>query len=402
MKRHRMTAKLRSPLVVRRERQSQRSDPTKWLSGTLVRGALAQLYLEQHGRADELFHRLFLNEETCRFGPLDEAANVFPLSAASCKRDPGFLTEEGKHGLVDLLWLRIAERLRGIASANELRCQRCDQDLKAKEGFFGDNETEPKKQWRQRADTHVGIDRYAHSAHEAILYSLPVLEPRELEKEPTLTGLLEAGASEVEELRRLIAADGGKIRIGHARTRGYGVVELEIDNAEAVAATADLDAWSRGLIEFLRTTMPESPFDPDRHFFFSLGLPAGALLLDEMLRYTLDPSGMVPWLPPLPPPDVAPLRLDGGLTCVGAITRHERLRGWNAVHGLPRQDEWMVTRGALYAYLYLGDEAGRRALCAQLAGLEENGLGARRSEGLGRAIVSDPFHQRFHLEETRS
>jgi hypothetical protein len=44
-------------------------------------------------------------------------------------------------------------------------------------------------------------------------------------------------------------------------------------------------------------------FNPAKHLFFSLGLPTGALLLDEVLRYSLDPSGLVAWLPPLPRPD---------------------------------------------------------------------------------------------------
>jgi CRISPR-associated Csx10 family RAMP protein len=415
MKRYHLTATLRSPLVARRERQSQRSEGVTSLSGTLVRGALAQLYLGQRGRADELFRRLFLDEEVCRYGPLDPADQVFPLSAASCKRESGFVAD-GRHGLVDLLWLRVASRLcqdlpepllqRGM----RCRFPGCGEDLKAKEGYWshdGGRNTEPKKQWRRGADTHVGIDRLAHSAQESILYTLPVLEPRH--QAASLTGLLEAGAEEAEHLRRLLAGEEGEVRIGHARTRGYGRVQLSIQEAEP-ARGQDPEAWSRGLIDFLRTaSRGMQALDPNRHFFFSLGLPTGALLLDSVLRYTLDPSGMVPWLPALPPPDASHSVLEGAPTpfeigrlwSLGAITRHERLRGWNTAHGLPRQDEWVVTRGAGYAYLYEGDGAGRRALQEKLAGLIENGLGARRGEGLGRVVVSDEFHHLYHQQEGR-
>src|ERR1700736_6794557 len=100
MNRYRLTATLESPLVVRKERQSQRSEGVSHLPGTLVRGALARMYLEQRGEADAVFHRLFVDEQTCRYGPLDPGERPFPRSAASCKREGGFAAQ-GKHGMVD-------------------------------------------------------------------------------------------------------------------------------------------------------------------------------------------------------------------------------------------------------------------------------------------------------------
>jgi CRISPR-associated Csx10 family RAMP protein len=416
VKRHRMRAELVSPVVARKERQSQRSEGVTSLSGTLVRGALARIYLDQHGEPDERFRRLFLDEEKCRYGPLDPAEHAFPLSAASCKREPGFVAD-GRHGLADLLWLRIARRMLGRELPEEfrlrgLRCgfPGCGQDLKAKDGFWTRREEKPaeaKGRWRRRTDTHVGIDRYTNSAYESILYTLPVLESRGEGTE--LTGLLEAGDEEAAELRTLLDAEDFEVSIGHARTRGYGRVKLYLDEVPQ-AGGGDLEAWSRGLIDFLRAAAPGlEALDPARHFFFSLGLPNGALLLDEVLRFTLDPSGMVPWLPPLPPPHPSRPARDNGsqafaggrLWCVAAITRHERLRGWNAAHGLPRQDEWIVSRGAVYAYLFEGGEADQQKLRERLSELGESGLGARRNEGLGRVNVSDEFHQLFHRQETR-
>ncbi len=418
MKRYRLTGTLLSPLVVRKERQSQRSEGVTSLSGTLVRGALAQVYLDQRGAADDLFYRLFVDEEVCRFGPLDPGENTFPLSAASCKREGGFLAEN-KHGMVDLLWLRIARRLLGRELLDDnglphgVRCAvaACDQDLKAKDGFWQKGQGEPREakgQWRRGADAHVGIDRYLHSAHEAILYSLPVLEPRE--QGASLTGLIEASDEEVEQLRHLLEDEDGEVRIGHARTRGYGRLRLKIGSPQP-ALDGDLAGWSEALIGFLAGLGAGLPaFDPARDFFFSVDLPTGALLLDSVLRYSLDLSGMVEWLPPLPPAnaarpvlDVAPVPFEGGqLWCLGAITRHERLRGWNAAQGLPRQDEWLVSRGAVQAYLFRGDSAGRQALLGRLRKLQQAGVGARRGEGYGRVVVSDDFHHRFHRQETRA
>jgi len=147
--------------------------------------------------------------------------------------------------------------------------------------------------------------------------------------------------------------------------------------------------------------------DPNRSFLFALSLPTGAVLVDDLLRYTLDVVGMVPRIPPLPAPDTAVRTLDtpgkefegGRLWCVTAVAHHERLRGWNAAHGLPRQDEWAVSRGAVYAYLYQGDASGRAALQERLRDLQARGIGARRNEGFGRVVVCDDFHPRFTPKE---
>jgi CRISPR-associated Csx10 family RAMP protein len=411
MNRHRLTATLLSPLVVRKERQSQRSEGVSSLPGTLVRGALARLYLEQRGEADKVFQQLFVDEQTCRYGPLDPGERVFPRSAASCKREGGFATE-GKHGMIDLLWSRIARRLLGKElpepwRKNSMGCcyPKCDNDLKAKEGFWTIADgvrREAANRWLRGSDTHVGIDRFTHSAQESILYSLPTLQPRD--EAIALVGWLDADPAEVQQLRQLLAEEAGEIRIGHARTRGYGLVRLEI--GEVIQPTpSDRTAWSEALIGLLGRV--GLPFDPARHFFFSLGLPTGALLFDQVLRYSLDPAGMVSWLPPLPPPDATKPVLDfpatpfegGKLWCLTAIASHERLRGWNAAHGLPRQDEWIVSRGAVYAYLFEGDESSRASLLSRLNELETSGLGGRRNEGFGDVVVSDEFHSDYHTQE---
>jgi hypothetical protein len=199
--------------------------------------------------------------------------------------------------------------------------------------------------------------------------------------------------------------------LGHARTRGYGRVHLQLgDPAEGSTAASDQqrwDGWSAGLIEFLGT-LGIGKFEANSNFFFALSLPAGAVLLDGLLRYTLDPAEVCPWLPPLPAPDhhhpqdsLARAPEGGGtLRCVAAVSRQERVRGWNAAHGLPRQDEWGLTRGAVYAYWFQGDARGRAALHERLGHLQRHGLGVRRNEGFGAVAVSDDFHRLFHRQET--
>jgi hypothetical protein len=402
VKRYRVQARLESPLVIRRERQSSRSEGARFISGTLLRGAFAQAYLQRSGRPDATFQRLFLEENACRFGPLDPADRVFPLTAFSCKRRPGF-QEDGKHGVVDRLISLLQSRLERIPSRSE-RCPSCGQDLKAYSGFWSlaptGQPTEPKRLWRRTVAVHVGIDRLTQTAAESVLFHLPVLEPQPSPRgeEATLHGWIEAEEDVVSTLRELLADADHILRIGHARTRGYGRVQVTIGE-EIPAALADFDAFSRKMLAQMAPDWVSS----GRYFLFTLSLPTGAILVDDLLRYTLDPAGMVRWLPPLPPPDPTVGVFDGPrkefaggrLWCVAAVAHHERLRGWNVAHGLPRQDEWLVSRGSVYAYLYEGDEGGQAALQAQLRELQKHGLGARRNEGFGQVIIDDDFHLRF-------
>jgi CRISPR-associated protein Csx10 len=407
MKRYRVEARLESPLVIRRERQSQRSEGVQFLSGTLLRGAFAQAYLLCYGQPDATFRRLFLEEEACRFGPLDPADRVFPLTANSCKRVPGF-TEDGNHGMVDLLTALLRCPLSGREWPHA-RCPAagCGQELKPHSGYWqlcdGGKPTEPKRRWRRTVAAHVGIDRYTHTAAESIFFTLPALEPEPSTegKAAALHGWLDAENDALDALQKLLEAEDHILRIGHARTRGYGRVRITIGE-EVPPASVDYRGWSKAILSHSAPKL-----SPDRYVLFTLSLPTGAVLVDDLLRYTLDPAGMVAWLPPLPPPDPTIRTFDtpgkefegGRLRCVTAVAHHERLRGWNAAHGLPRQDEWAVTRGSVYAYLYEGDASGQAALQERLRDLEARGLGARRNEGFGRVVVCDDFHRRFTSKE---
>jgi hypothetical protein len=71
VKRYRVEAELESPLVIRRERQSSRSEGAETISGTLLRGAFARVWLQRHGAPNASFDRLFLDEPRrfpCRRG----------------------------------------------------------------------------------------------------------------------------------------------------------------------------------------------------------------------------------------------------------------------------------------------------------------------------------------------
>ena len=410
MKRYTVTARLLSPLVVKRDRQSERSGGVSTISGTMVRGALAQTYLRSQGAADATFRRLFLDEGSCRFGPLDPASRLFPLTSVSCKREAGPLAA-GKHGIKDMLWDRIAQRLGAGAGFSDLgRCVKCHHDLKQYSGFY-QHPNQPSQRTaapRHTVTTHVGIDRITNTAAESIFFTLEAMEagPGSEGGLPSLTGWIDMDDECHAALTSLLQAQDSLVVLGHARTRGYGRVALTVDGPLDSRDRFDrgrIAAWSEN---FVRSTAGDV-LDAELHFVFSLTMPSGAILVDALLRNSWDPSDAIDWLPPMPVvDDNRPVlgregrEVDGGeLRCLTAITRQERVRGWNAALGLPRQDEWAVARGSVYAYVFEGDKESRESLLDRLERLQGNGLGLRRSEGFGDVVVSDEFHRVYHHQE---
>ena len=415
VKKVQITAKLLAPVAIKRDRQSERSEGVRSVAGTVVRGALATIYLQHHGQVDDTFSHLFLNEESCRFGPLDPGPNHFPLTAASCKR------EGIKHTLVDQLWFRIAQhymagRVPEDAESAWRQCNsnKCQADLKGHEGFWEEknNCLCEMSSDRHHVAAHVGIDRHTATAAESILYTLESLLPSG--QEVDLHGWLMANDGALAGLRQLLKAEDYRISVGHHRTRGYGDVRLQLGEAvemdDSRSHTKNWKQWSRELIDFLSSPPLSVPELDSDDFYFSLSFPTGAVFIDNFLRYSLDPAAMISWLSPMPSVDATfpignrptrQLSSGGTVRWIAAVNRHECLRGWNSAHGLPRQDEWSVARGSVYVYCFQGTTEEREALLQHLATLSEEGVGLRRNEGFGIVLVSDDFHRRFHNQEVQ-
>ena len=383
------------------------------MTGTAVRGALAYLYLQHHGQADDTFNRLFLNEVSCRFGPLDPGPKHFPLTAVSCKR------EGVKHALVDQLWYRIAQHyMAGIVEENAesvwRECNQCQADLKAHEGFWeehGNNSLGEMNNDRQHVAVHVGIDRRTATAAESILYTLESTLPSDEEKD--LYGWFSTDDEALAALKELLESEDYRISVGHHRTRGYGDIRIQLDEVvEEVDCQSDVknwEQWSQELIAFLSSPPLSIPdIGNPESFYFSLSFPTGAIFVDKFLRYSLDPAVVLSWLSPMSSVDDAfPIQsrpvhrlLSGGtMQWIAAVTKHERLRGWNASRGLPRQDEWSVARGAVYVYCFQGTTEEREGLIQHLSTLSKDGVGLRRNEGFGTVVISDDFHHQFHNQQ---
>src|SRR5713226_2311354 len=65
-----------------------------YIPGSTVRGALAALYLESGKPVDTTFEQLFLSGEVTYGNLYLNGAAPWPLSARSCKHEPGFLRDD--------------------------------------------------------------------------------------------------------------------------------------------------------------------------------------------------------------------------------------------------------------------------------------------------------------------
>ena len=159
-------------------------------------------------------------------------------------------------------------------------------------------------------------------------------------------GWLWANDDALTALKQLLQNENYRISVGHHRTRGYGDLRLQLGNSvemdDSSSRIEDWEQWSRDLVEFLGSPPFSVPDLDSDDFYFSLSFPNGAVFVDRFLRYTLDPADLISWLSPMPSVDAAfpiqnrPTRqlASGGTLCwTAAVTRHERLRGWN---GSPR------------------------------------------------------------------
>jgi|GEM_PF-1569658 len=445
MKRLNLRARLLSPLVIKRNRQSERSESVRYISGTTIRGALAATYLRLHGEADETFRMLFLNEAHCRFGPLDPDTHLFPLTALSCKR------YGRRHGLTDVLVLRTAQHLTSGKIPRDLftpwtECKQCKADLKPEVGFWpGVVQQRLEEVMGEMVVAHVGIDRTTATAAKGVFYTLDALLPQEgrranrrnrrsvlaaggkdrgeqnAESEADFYGWVQVSEAAEAQLRLLLEQNVPFV-VGHHRTRGYGRLRLWVDgNSPESQATDTAERpnqggkrskvqawidWSDKFSNQLASLLKQSGHDQtlklsSEAFYFSLSFPTGAIFVDPLLRYSLDPATMIPFLPDMLASgeewswEQGPGKAVGGegaIRFICSVATGEQLRGWNAAHGLAKQDEWMLARGSVYLYAFQGPSAAREGLFERLAQLEAEGAGLRRNEGYGAVVVCDPFH----------
>ncbi len=384
MKYYRITAKLLSPLMIQQNRQAYAPDALPYLPGGTLRGALAAKYLRDGSPGDEAFRLLFLDQPVF-FPDLLPAPDsktlpgVLPMSAVSCKRCPGFVSQGKKeqHGFADMLALTAAGRLTGTAADQKhWECPQCREDMKPFSGFWNGNMEAPARFVPTlTSQRHTGISRTTGTVASSIFYMTQTIA--EYYKNPDtgeyLPQYLSGGAwLNEEQIKCLTPLLAESVFAGADRTRGLG--ELEISVKDYPAPAPDMEKWDKEFRKKIRNLNKGQEIAEG--IYFSVTLQSHAILTDPFLRPVSD-------IPELNIPDVEP---------VMKMVKSETVRGWQTAWGLAKPDDMAVSMGSVYLFRCKGKD--RENLKNILSELLANGIGLRREEGYGRISVCDFLHIR--------
>jgi hypothetical protein len=205
-----------------------------------LRGVLAALYLESGKAAGTIFEQLFLSGDVTYGNLYLNGAAPAPLSARSCKHEPGFTRDipEPGHGVVDWLLPSFAQHW-----AKRMRQEACPSDrgdgkicgapLEQFTRFYSPLTSDRKSvetSKLRRVITRSAIDDRLQTVEQGLLYSLEVLDPTALGSAVfrgtvTCASLAVAAVAQRELLNPVFEQRATRLFIGTARSRGLGEIE---------------------------------------------------------------------------------------------------------------------------------------------------------------------------------
>jgi CRISPR-associated protein Csx10 len=339
-------------------------DTRLMIPGTTLRGALAGAYLERNGRkVDDGFKDLFLRKMV-RFGDARvNQADPWPLSARECKLEPD------RHPRVDLL-------IGAAAKATRIDCPECSGKRAAPRGFFK-KKSRALSSWSEpvhsRRIAHVQIHPGLLRAEHGQFHSARTIEPGQ-----TFFGQIDC-SEPVEAALRDLTGEWRHLYLGRGRSRGQGRVRLSLEPW--------VSRFSAGMEERIRDLNLRAAVVPgfEGKVIFSCTFVSPAILYDDWLffRSTLDPTDLS-------------ADLDSYRATFPGFSRLEPVAGWHAAAGLPKFEAEAICAGSCFLFDKDSAETEREVeygrLARILAEVERRGIGERRDEGFGEAVICHPFH----------
>jgi len=372
-----------------------------YIPGSTIRGALATLYLESGKPADTKFEQLFLSGDVTYGNLYLNGAAPAPLSARSCKHEPGFLHGDAGHGVVDWLlpsfteiWGRRAQQAvttpQHEGCARVYRSNKCNAPMERFASFYAPltSKRESVETYKlRRVLTRSAIDDHLQTVEQGLLYSLEVLDPTALGS-AVFRGTVTCASPAVvaiaqrEVLDPTFEQQAMRLFIGTARSRGLGEIET-VGSQTLLTPFAPLSERLRALNQRLRDWGVN-----DGRMYFSLTLHADAIIQDEYFHFhSTIPTSILAWEAGFSQATAKRLRLDGCFTATRTVS------GWNAVLRVPKNAVTAIKMGAAFLYSIEGlTNQELQDVIDKLTQVEAYGLGARRTEGFGRVVVCDPFH----------
>lgn len=369
-----------------------------YLPGSVLRGAVANLMLNDGLESDPAFQSCFNSYRQTIFSNAYPAPHVLPATAMSCKVEPGFRPKG--HGVVDTLINRLC--LESLSPPGLLylpRCSQCRTRLERYSSFYRAYADGFRAEAvAQRLLTRVAINRRRATAEDQLLYSPIVISEGRWEASNSRDGqrdrnyvptVFEATITVSEHVDVLETYLRMLDHIGSGTSRGLGLVTTEVellDDDDRVSLRVRRENlnkeieqhWAR-LKEWPHCTMP--PHNPGTGSYFTIDLCSEAILREH---------GLLPAM--IIKPEMLKERCgidDQSLQLVRAYSGYDYRGGWNTAWRLPKDVDVVVPMGAVFVFWTEHPETWDQALFD----LERHGIGERTAEGFGQVRVCGEFHQ---------
>ncbi len=427
-----------SPLAIRSDHAQEGAESTGYITGTTLAGSLAAVHRLLYPDREDEFTRFFLSglvqypdlyPASFKSETLENAGHlpVYPLpkTAQSCKRFPGFKKmvegerreeDESCHGVRDSLFdwaaFRLADDPESTVAPEVLlkplhgnkKCKECERAMDSFTGYYRREDPPSQQEIQQklrhmihakskrRLQTHSGIDYATGTVRDGILYNRHVFN-----EESRFWGMIKIAEELVETFQQFMdevgyedSRNGGLVRIGTGRSRGWGKVLLHIDQIDDEqngfsVFQRRLKAFDEKLWEVISNNIQGLKRAP---FYFALTLHSQIIVRDQWLRY----RGVI---------DGTTLREllhapeDTEFQLIHHVADTKRVTGWNELWGTPRTNVFAIDTGSVFLF---ASPLKQQAIEQALFKLEQESIGERTPEGLGRVCVSDPFHQEVTLQ----
>lgn len=389
------------PLSFRAGRETTSGETLRYVSGSVLFGALAATYAKLRHDETVSFNEIFFSDESS-FGNLypssfshaglardRDAVYPLPNTATTCKRFGGFQFDEEDsddphHGVYDTLisWALFAlshESNFDVFKPLE-ECANCGEAMDRIDGFYRRNARDAQKMGtasiKRSLRTRTGINRATGTVQQGILYSREVLRPG-----MEFWGTVSVPDAQKDRFQKFVeeANQSGMLRLGNNKTRGFGRVILKLTRARE---RGELDSLRERMQTFdaeLRKAAQKFDIKTSHKLYLPLTLTADAILFDRLLRYRtaldsqyLEELGIL------------------GAKLIYQNSGTRQVMGWNTLLGVPKADEMGIAMGSVF--LFGLDSQLDDNLLQTLLRMQTEGIGARRSEGFGRLQVASRFH----------
>lgn len=371
-----LTLQLRAPLALHQTRAGvQYVNTMDYIPGTALRGALAEVYLAEHGSPDDTFRALFLSEEV-QYGDLwpsveGKGTTLLPATAQACKRYGLKHSESFRDALLDV-WANSDDRK---------KCPECGEPRDRASGYLCSLTPPESLAPRSRLRVNTAIERSTGTIAREMLFTQHTLigqRKAQGRSEPILfRGTVRVADPSLKgPLENLLRVP---LFLGSGRSRGLGEVEVKTW-AQAPAGEPLAERWRK-----FNETVQRAGGDRGVRYF-SLTLLSHLTLRDNLLRPVL--GEITPQHFGLPD-TVIWVRYPGSdrpVLFLSAVT----VPGWNAALGMPKPDTVALARGSVL--LGQCDAGQEQDVLNRLTQIETEGAGERRSEGFGRVAVCYPIH----------